>query len=318
MAGRALWIMLLLLCPLVGFSFVQAVCALCRRQSIGAAIAGARDQPVAVRRHARSRLWAASMSASRCCFRSLRSARSEARRKRAHCGCSFSCPIGSATLVTAKLVAIASAWLLCAIPALSALAIWTLLGGHLGAAETLNLLVGQLLYGLLIGAIALFAAAIADSSATAAIITLAFTIGSWVLDFTFAGNPGLLGWISRLSLTQTLRTFEQGLLSIGLIVGMLAVVCGFAALAAVWLPPGSADPHEASALGDLHRSGSTCCCRGRADPPVRRRDGGPAQFLPPRRCAGARKPHGTADRDRSPGAGRPPLCRPQSQRARQA
>ena len=227
-------------------------------------------------------------------------------------------PYGSATLVTAKLVAIASAWLLCAIPALSALAIWTLLGGHLGAAETLNLLVGQLLYGLLIGAIALFAAAIADSSATAAIITLAFTIGSWVLDFTFAGNPGLLGWISRLSLTQTLRTFEQGLLSIGLIVGMLAVVCGFAALAAVWLPPGSDHPHEASALGDLHRSGSTCCCRGRADPPVRRRDGGPAQFVPQRRCAGARKPHGTADRDGSPRAGRPPLCRPQSQRARQA
>jgi hypothetical protein len=141
-------------------------------------------------------------------------------------------------LVAAKLVAIASAWLLCALPALSALAIWTLLGGHLATAETLNLLAGQLLYGLLIGAIALFAAAVADSSATAAIITLAFTIGSWVLDFTFAGNPGLIGWISRLSLTQTLRTFEQGLLSIGLIIGILAVVCGFTALAAMWLPPG--------------------------------------------------------------------------------
>jgi hypothetical protein len=149
-------------------------------------------------------------------------------------------PYGSATLVGAKLIAIASAWLLCTIPALSALVIWALLGGHIGASETINLLAGHFLYALLIGAIALFAAAIADSSATAAIITLAFTIGSWVLDFTLAGNPGLLGSISRLSLTQALRTFEQGLLSIGLVVGILAAICGFAALAAVWLPPGTA------------------------------------------------------------------------------
>ena len=50
------------------------------------------------------------------------------------------------------------------------------------------------LYGLLIGSIALFAAAISESSATAAIIVLAVTIGSWVLDFTAAGHSGMLGW----------------------------------------------------------------------------------------------------------------------------
>jgi len=53
-----------------------------------------------------------------------------------------------------------------------------------------------------------------------------------------AGHPGLLEWIARLSLTQVLRTFEQGLLSLGLIVGIFAALCGFAALATVWLPPG--------------------------------------------------------------------------------
>ena len=40
------------------------------------------------------------------------------------------------------------------------------------------------------GAIALFAASISESSATAAIVALAFTIGSWVLDFALAGQPG--------------------------------------------------------------------------------------------------------------------------------
>ena len=72
--------------------------------------------------------------------------------------------------------------------------------------ETLDLLLGHLLYGLLVGAIALFAASISESSA-AAIVALAFTIGSWVLDFALAGQPGVLEWVSRLSLTQTLRGF---------------------------------------------------------------------------------------------------------------
>src|SRR4029453_17166705 len=68
-------------------------------------------------------------------------------------------------------------------------------------------------------------------------ITLAFSIGSWVLDFALAGQPGVLGWIS-LSLTQTLRGFEEGLLSAGLVLGIVAAIGGFAALAAVWLHPG--------------------------------------------------------------------------------
>src|SRR5262249_17869317 len=81
-------------------------------------------------------------------------------------------------------------------------------------------------------------AAVSESAATAAIVTLAFTIGSWVLDFTVAGRPGLFEWIALLSLTQTLRPFEQGLLSIGLVLGLAVVIAGVAALATVWLPPG--------------------------------------------------------------------------------
>jgi hypothetical protein len=147
-------------------------------------------------------------------------------------------PHRSPTLIAAKLAAVLSAWLLASIPAISAVVIWVMLGGHIHPAETLNLFAGQLLYGLLIGAIALCAASISDGSATAAIVTLAFTIGSWVLDFTAAGQPGFLGWLSRLSLTQTLRPFEQGLLSAGLVLGITAATFGFSALAAVWLPPG--------------------------------------------------------------------------------
>jgi len=113
------------------------------------------------------------------------------------------------------------------------------MGGHLAPLETFNLLSGHLLYGLLVGAIALFSTTISESPATAAIIALAITIGSWVLDFTLAGRSGLSAWVAQLSLTQTLRPFEQGMLSGGLVLGVVGAVCGFWALASVWLPPGT-------------------------------------------------------------------------------
>jgi ABC-type transport system involved in multi-copper enzyme maturation permease subunit len=236
-AGRALWIMLLLLSPLVGFSFFQAASLYAQASQ------SAQQSPVL----------ATSLSPFDGVliptlgsfyvgvtllfpFVAIRTLGSE--KETGALRLLVQLPYGPPTLVGAKLIAIASAWLLCTVPVLSALFIWTLLGGHIGITETINLAAGHFLYGLLIGAIALFAAAIADNSATAAIITLAFTIGSWVLDFALAGNPGLPGSISRLSLTQILHTFEQGLLSLGLVVAVLATITGFAALATVWLPPG--------------------------------------------------------------------------------
>src|SRR5262249_10128928 len=90
------------------------------------------------------------------------------------------------------------------------------------------------------GAIAPGAAAVTEGAATAAIVALAVTIGSWVLDFTLAGRPGLPSWVALASLTQTLHVFEQGVLSAGLVLGILAAIVGVATLAAVWLPPGVA------------------------------------------------------------------------------
>src|SRR5262249_37348343 len=92
--------------------------------------------------------------------------------------------------------------------------------------------------GLLVGAVALFAAAVTDSGATAAIVALAVTIGSWVLDFTLAGRSGLPARIAQLSLTQAPPPFQPGGPSPGPLVGLIPGILGFAALAAVWLPPG--------------------------------------------------------------------------------
>ena len=188
LGGRALWIMLLLLCPLVGFSFAEAL------RLYGEASAAAADSPIMASGLSPldgilvptfgSFYVAVTLLFPFVAIRALGSEK-ESGAVRLLLQLPYRLPV----LIGIKLAAVWAAWLIAAAAAGgSAILIWLLLGGHLAPPELFNLLLGHALYGLLIGAIAMFAASIADSSATAAIITLAFTIGSWVLDFTTAGS----------------------------------------------------------------------------------------------------------------------------------
>ena len=238
-SGRALWTMLLILCPIVGYSFFQAVSLYGEPSAAasGAPVLGSGLSPL-------DGVLVPTLGAFYVTvtllfpFVAIRALGREIETGTIRLLAQL--PYRAPTLVAAKMAAVATAWLIAFVPALSALALWAALGGHLHPFETLTLLFGHFLYGMLIAAIALFAASVAESAATAAIITLAVTIGSWVLDFTLAGQPGLLEWMSRLSLTQTLRPFEQGLFSVGTVIGILAAIAGFSALAAVCLHPGVA------------------------------------------------------------------------------
>ena len=239
LSGRALWTMLLLLCPLIGSSFVQAL-ALYSEASTAALQAPVLGRGLSPLDGVLVPTLGAFYVGVTLLFPFVAIRVLSYEKESGALQLLVQLPYRSATLVATKLVAVGAAWVLASLPMLSALALWSLLGGHVYLPETGNLLFGHLCYGVLVGAIALFAASLSDSAATAAIITLAFTLGSWVLDFTIAGRPGVLAWVAGLSLTQTLRPFEQGLLVVRLVVGIAAAIGGFGALAAVWLPPGVA------------------------------------------------------------------------------
>lgn len=238
LGGRALWTMLLLLCPLVGYSYFQALSLFS-----DASVAGQQSPVLATSLSPLDGILVPTFGAFYVVITLLfpfvairvlgREKESGALRMLVQL------PYRPLTLTIAKITAIIAAWLAASIPVLCALVMWKLSGGHLDPAETSNLFLGHFTYGLLIGTIALFAASVSESSATAAIIALAFTIGSWVLDFTLAGQPGILEWVSRLSLTQVLRPFEQGLLSLGLVIGVYGVAFTFVLLASIWLVPGT-------------------------------------------------------------------------------
>jgi ABC-2 family transporter len=146
-------------------------------------------------------------------------------------------PVRPGALLASKVLILFFALFLAELPGFLALLQWRLSGGHIYQPETLCLLFGHFLYGLLVIAISLFAATFSESASTAALFALACTLGSWVLDFAAAGNSWLVR-ISGLSLTAALKPFEQGLFSWNVIFGIVIAVAGLLTLTLIWWHPG--------------------------------------------------------------------------------
>lgn len=147
-------------------------------------------------------------------------------------------PVSPACAVAIKALAMMAAWLLALLPGLSAVAAWAFIGGHVPWLETLNLLLGYGLYALAIVGISLFASALADSVPTAALVALAIVLSSWVLDFSGGMGSGWLARLMPMSLTTALRPFERGLFLAAGAMRLAVVALGFMAMASVLLEHG--------------------------------------------------------------------------------
>jgi len=235
--GNSIWVLMLLLSPLVGYSFIQAVALYAEASRPALSIPELARQLSPFDGILVPTLGGFYLAITLLFpFIAIRLIAAE----KASGGLKLlvQLPYRLSDLVAAKFVALVAAWLIALMPVLSALICWALLGGHLDTRETATLMLGHLLYALLIGAIPFLAAALTEGGATAAILALAVTIGSWVLDFAALDRGGVSSLLAAMSLTSLLRPFEQGLLSVPTMLGMLIVTAGFLALSAIWLPPG--------------------------------------------------------------------------------
>ncbi len=146
--------------------------------------------------------------------------------------------LAPSSLVFIKLLAVLIAWGSCLVVALAAIAHWLIAGGHLALPEVVNLFCGHALYALVVTGIAFFAVSITESSATAAIVTLAFTLGFWVLDFASSTGGGFVASVGEYSPTQVLRQFERGLFHLPYVLALASFGLGAAAVAAQCIHPG--------------------------------------------------------------------------------
>jgi ABC-2 type transport system permease protein len=241
LASKAFWCMLLVLAPLVGYGFFQAV------DLFAQASKSALEAPELARGMSPldgilvPTLGAFYLAVTLLFpFVAIRAIGQDKQSGAMKLSSQF--PVGIAMLLATKIVAVGVAWGLSFIPALSAIAIWVLLGGHLYAPEVLNLLLGHMLYAVAVAGIAFLSAALADSVSTAAIIALALTLGSWVLDFAAAGSQtSWLQTLSQVSPTAALRQFERGLFSLPQALELSFIGAGLIIAAGIclqaWRPP---------------------------------------------------------------------------------
>lgn len=237
LASRAYWLLLLVTGPLVGQSFISAVNLYAEASGLGGAPA-ALPQGLTSLDGLLVPTWAAYELAVMLLLPFVAIRLIAAEKESGALKLALQFPTSLRVQLAAKIGALLVGWLVAWLPGVLALLLWKSYGGHLAAAETWNLLLGHWLRMLLSASLALAAAALAESAASAAIATLSFTLGTWALDFIALGRGGWLAALAAYTPAAALRFFEQGLLRVSTL-GVL-LVCSLAALAlaALWLPSG--------------------------------------------------------------------------------
>ena len=236
-AGRAFWILLLLIGLLTGQSFISAVNAYAEASGIGGGPA-ALAQGLSPLDGIVSPTFGAYDLALMLLFPFVAIRLVAAEKSSDGLKLMLQLPASLAGQLAAKVIALSIAWLIALIPFAIALALWLSYGGHLDPAETLNLVAGYTLRFLLTSAIATAAAATMPGAANAAIAVLGFTIGTWALDFLATGRGGLIQTIASFTPAATLRNFERGLFraDVALVILIIAAL-GFV-LTEIWLDLG--------------------------------------------------------------------------------
>ncbi|MBA3992457.1 MAG: hypothetical protein C0469_02950 [Cyanobacteria bacterium DS2.3.42] len=232
-ATRSFWVMLLVLCPLVGFSFIEAVFlyAHAGESIMGNEVLLGRLSPLdGIVMPTFSAMYLSEVFLFP--FVAIRLLGVEKQFGSIKFLLQI-CPKISVALLVKALVALL-AFVFSLTPAICALVIWHVMGGYLYMPAVYVLLLGHFLFALLIIAIAFFSVSVTDSPQTAAIVTLAFTISSWVLEFA-GQNQSTLNAFSWLSMTAHLRLFESALFSLQTVLGFITASVALLGLAAIWL-----------------------------------------------------------------------------------
>ena len=146
-------------------------------------------------------------------------------------------PVDLSVILMSKFLVLLAGWLVIWIPGLAAIGFWASYGGSIYWPELLNLLAGHFLRAILSTAVAFASGAIAKNAASAAILTLSFTVGAWALEFIAAGRGGWLEWFASHTPTAALRAFEQGLCQADAILVCLSFVAFGFLLTRLWLLP---------------------------------------------------------------------------------
>ena len=158
-------------------------------------------------------------------------------------------PLSPAFHIAAKTLVLIGGWAIATLVPLSAVMLWRLSGGAVHGPELAAVIGGHLLNGALTIALASAAASIADHPATAAIATLAVTVGTWVISFVGAIHGGIWERASTFTPAAMIAEFQHGLIRLDLILSALVLVLTGLGLAGVWTRMGRASRRIGQSAG---------------------------------------------------------------------
>jgi ABC-2 type transport system permease protein len=230
-ASRSFWLMLVLVGPLVGVSFIPAV----RTYAEVSAGAGRGCGPVCAPLDG---IWAPTFSAYEIAaifllpFVAIRQVAGD--RQSGALKLELQRPVAPAIRIGAKALVLLAGSVISMAPALIAVVLWMTYGGHVYAPDVLVVLAGHFLNAALTISFAMAAASIADHPSTAAMLALSGTVGTWVLAFAGAIYGGIWAGLADYIPAALVAMFQHGLVRLDVILIALTLVATGLSVASVW------------------------------------------------------------------------------------
>lgn len=235
-ASRAWWVLLLVIGPLVGVSFVGAVDTYAEISAGAAGGCGIVCDPLVG-------IWGPTFGTYELAaifflpFVAIRMVSGD--RQSGALTLELQRPLSMAARVATKGAIVLAGWAVTYAAGLVAIALWRSYGGSVDATELAVVLLGHTLNAALTIALAMAVAAMTEHPATAAIITLAMTIGTWIIDFEAAVHGGWWERAAAYTPAAMVVGFQHALLQVNVTTIVMALAAAGLALTGIWLRLGT-------------------------------------------------------------------------------
>jgi ABC-type transport system involved in multi-copper enzyme maturation permease subunit len=234
LTSRAWWVMLVVIGPLVGVSFISAVRTYAELSGYGGTTEGVGEafSPLIG-------IWAPTFSACELAaafllpFVAIRLVAGD--RQSGALKLELQQPMPVLSRVLAKALVLMAGWLIASTPTLLALILWRSYGGTVYPPELTAVILGHFLNAGLTIALASAAASLTDHPATAAIVTLSVTIGTWILNFVAAVQGGAWERAAEYTPTAMVAEFQHGLVRLDVVLTAAALALFGLVIAAIWM-----------------------------------------------------------------------------------
>jgi len=144
-------------------------------------------------------------------------------------------PIPAGPRMAAKALVLLAGWGIASFPVVVAIVLWRSYGGSLYAPELATVETGHLMNGGLTIAVAAATASMTEHPSTAAILTLAVTVGTWILNFVAAVQGGAWERLAGYTPTAMVAEFQHGLIRLDVVIAALSLIGLGLALGALWM-----------------------------------------------------------------------------------